>query len=77
MFISTNPATGQAGETYAELSDAEIEVKLATAQRAYRSWRAATVEERTALLQSETAARIAEAQAEMAATSSSSPDEQG
>jgi succinate-semialdehyde dehydrogenase/glutarate-semialdehyde dehydrogenase len=51
MFISTNPATGQAGETYAELSDAEIEVKLATAQRAYRSWRTTAVEERTALLE--------------------------
>jgi DNA-directed RNA polymerase subunit beta' len=44
------------------------------ARKEKESWEA---EERTALLQSEKAARIAEAQAEMAATSSSSPDEQG
>ena len=45
------------------------------ARKEKESWEA---EERTALLQSEKAARIAEAEAEMAATTSSStPDEQG
>lgn len=50
MFTSINPATGEPGETFAALSDAELEGRLAAAAAAFVAWRVTTVAERTALL---------------------------
>jgi len=50
MFTSINPATGEAGERFAELTKDEIEATLAKAHDAFRSWRASDYSERTALL---------------------------
>ena len=51
MFTSINPATGQPGESFAELTADEIEAKLALAQRTWAGWRATSLAERTALLE--------------------------
>ena len=51
MFTSINPATGEAGERFAELTAAEIEAKLAKAHAAYRDWRISDYAARTALLE--------------------------
>jgi succinate-semialdehyde dehydrogenase/glutarate-semialdehyde dehydrogenase len=51
MFTSINPATGEAGETFAELTDDEIEAKVATAHDVYRAWRITDLATRTALLE--------------------------
>jgi len=55
MFTSINPATGEAGDSIAELTAAELEAKVVRATDAYRDWRTVPIEERTALLE-----RIAE-----------------
>ena len=55
MFTSIDPATGAAGQTFAELTDAQVHVRVARAHEAHRAWRRAPLAERTALL-----ARIAD-----------------
>ena len=50
MFKSVNPATGQEIASYAELTPAELEQKLAAAQAAFLRWRRTGIAERTALL---------------------------
>ena len=51
MFTSINPATGEPGDTFAELTADEIEAKVAAAHRAYRTWRTSDIATRTALLE--------------------------
>jgi succinate-semialdehyde dehydrogenase / glutarate-semialdehyde dehydrogenase len=55
MFTSINPATNQPGDSFAELTDAQIEARLGTAHAAFLAWRSTDLAERTALL-----ARIAD-----------------
>jgi len=50
MFTSINPATGSAGESFAELTADEIETRVARAAEAYTGWRATDHETRTQLL---------------------------
>ena len=50
MFTSINPATGAAGESFAELTADEVETSVARAATAYKTWRATDYETRTALL---------------------------
>ena len=50
MFTSRNPATGETGESYAELDAAAIDARLQKAARAYAAWRVSPLEERAALL---------------------------
>ena len=50
MFTSVNPPTGEAGETFAELTAEEIEAKVAAANQAYRAWRTTDLTTRSALL---------------------------
>ncbi|APR54940.1 NAD-dependent succinate-semialdehyde dehydrogenase [Sphingomonas koreensis] len=50
MFTSINPATGEAGATFAALDDDAIEAALTRAEAAFRSWRASDIAQRTALL---------------------------
>jgi succinate-semialdehyde dehydrogenase/glutarate-semialdehyde dehydrogenase len=50
MFQSINPATGDVFAEHPELSDAEVEAKLAKAAAFYREWRATSCDTRTALL---------------------------
>jgi len=50
MFKSVNPATGQEIASYPELTPAELEQKLASAQAAFLRWRRTEIAERTALL---------------------------
>ncbi|QCQ16819.1 NAD-dependent succinate-semialdehyde dehydrogenase [Microbacterium sp. RG1] len=49
-YAVVNPATGEQLATYPALSDAELEQKLAEAERAYRQWRDMPVAERAALV---------------------------
>ena len=52
MAIETvNPATGEQLRTFPELTPAEVEDKLAVAHRTAPSWRAASMAERTSVLQ--------------------------
>jgi len=51
MFTSINPATGEPGASFAELTAGEIEAKVAAAHDAYRAWRISDVATRTALLE--------------------------
>ena len=51
MFTSINPATGEPGESFAELAADEIEAKVAAAHEAYRAWRTTDLATRTALLE--------------------------
>ena len=51
MFTSINPATGEPGESFAELAADEIEAKVAAAREAYRAWRTTDLATRTALLE--------------------------
>ncbi len=46
MFTSQNPATEEILATFPELTDDEIEQKLASAERAFRAWRLTSWEER-------------------------------
>ncbi len=50
MFTSTNPATGETIATWPELTDSELEAKLAASADAYARWRTSRFDERTALL---------------------------
>ncbi|MFV0624107.1 NAD-dependent succinate-semialdehyde dehydrogenase [Sphingomonas sp. ac-8] len=50
MFTSINPATGETVATYPELTDAEVEKKVAAAHAAFRQWRTTDLATRTALL---------------------------
>ncbi|MDB5680023.1 NAD-dependent succinate-semialdehyde dehydrogenase [Sphingomonas bacterium] len=56
MFTSINPATGKPGQSHAELTDAQVEARLAKAADAFLDWRESELDTRTALLR-----RIAEA----------------
>jgi succinate-semialdehyde dehydrogenase/glutarate-semialdehyde dehydrogenase len=47
---SVNPATGEVLARHAELSDAELEARLARAAQTFRTWRRRTYAERAALL---------------------------
>lgn len=49
MFESINPYTGQVIGEYAELSEAETEEKLISAQNAFKTWRKTSFEERAIL----------------------------
>ena len=51
MFQSTNPATGEPGATFAELTAGEVETRLVRATEAFRTWRVSPVAERSALLE--------------------------
>ena len=51
MFTSINPATGEPGESFAELTADEIEAKLVAAHAAYRAWRTTDLATRSALLE--------------------------
>ena len=51
MFTSINPATGEAGDSFAELTSDEIETKVARAEEAFRSWRTTDYATRTDLLE--------------------------
>jgi succinate-semialdehyde dehydrogenase/glutarate-semialdehyde dehydrogenase len=55
MFTSINPATGEPGERFAELTGDEIDMKLQRAHEAFRAWRQTDYTTRTDLLE-----RIAE-----------------
>lgn len=55
MFTSINPATGEPGESFAELTAAETEARVARAHAAWTAWRTTDYATRTALLE-----RIAE-----------------
>ncbi|MBN8816598.1 MAG: NAD-dependent succinate-semialdehyde dehydrogenase [Sphingomonas sp.] len=50
MFTSINPATGQPGQSYAELTDAQVEARLAKAQATFLDWRESDLTTRTTLL---------------------------
>lgn len=50
MFQSINPATGRPGESCPELSDAQVEERVARAAAAYAEWRLSSYEERSDLL---------------------------
>ena len=50
MFTSINPATGEAGDRFAELTIDETEARVARAAAAYKTWRATDYATRTALL---------------------------
>ncbi len=45
-----NPATGEAGQSYPETTDEQIQDVLARSEAAYRSWRTTSKAERTAIL---------------------------
>jgi succinate-semialdehyde dehydrogenase/glutarate-semialdehyde dehydrogenase len=49
-IASVNPATGQTVRTFEELSDAELETRLARADDAFRRWRRTPVAERAAMI---------------------------
>jgi len=51
MFTSINPATGEPGESFAELTADEIETKVTVAHVAYRAWRTTDLATRSALLE--------------------------
>lgn len=50
MFTSTNPTTGETIATHPELTDAELEAKLAASADAFARWRTSPLDERTAML---------------------------
>ncbi|MGY4398645.1 succinate-semialdehyde dehydrogenase/glutarate-semialdehyde dehydrogenase [Sphingomonas sp. UYAg733] len=50
MFTSINPATGEAGESFAELTADEIEARVQRAHDAFHAWRTTDYATRTALL---------------------------
>jgi succinate-semialdehyde dehydrogenase/glutarate-semialdehyde dehydrogenase len=50
MFKSVNPATGETFATYPELTNSELEAKIAKSAAAYRNWRKTSLAERTKLL---------------------------
>lgn len=50
MFTSTNPATGQAGDTFDMMDDAAVEAALKRAQAAFKAWRVSEMQQRVNLL---------------------------
>ena len=50
MFVSKNPATGETGASFPELSAADVDARLDRAVAAFRGWRTTDIAERTALL---------------------------
>ncbi|MBS0478434.1 MAG: NAD-dependent succinate-semialdehyde dehydrogenase [Proteobacteria bacterium] len=50
MFTSINPATGKPGRSYAELTGAQVEGRLAKAQAAFLDWRESELTARATLL---------------------------
>ncbi|MGN6820898.1 MAG: NAD-dependent succinate-semialdehyde dehydrogenase [Sphingomonas sp.] len=50
MFTSINPATGEPGLSHAELTDAQVEARLAKAQEAFLMWRDSDLKDRLTLL---------------------------
>lgn len=50
-YQSINPYTGQTLATFTELTDAQLEAKLAQAYTTYQTWKDTTFAERTALMQ--------------------------
>ena len=52
MITTTNPATGETLDSFPELSEQEIEAKLATADKAFAEWRHSSLDERSAVLTS-------------------------
>lgn len=55
MFTSINPATGKPGQSFAELTDAQVETRVAKAHATFADWRTTDLQTRMALL-----ARIAD-----------------
>jgi succinate-semialdehyde dehydrogenase / glutarate-semialdehyde dehydrogenase len=51
-FHTTNPATGEAGPSFAYQTDAQVEALLATASTAARAWGSASFAERAVVLRS-------------------------
>jgi succinate-semialdehyde dehydrogenase/glutarate-semialdehyde dehydrogenase len=51
MFTSINPATGAPGESFAELTAEELDIRIQRAADAYKTWRATDYATRTALLE--------------------------
>jgi succinate-semialdehyde dehydrogenase/glutarate-semialdehyde dehydrogenase len=50
MFTSINPATGETGQTFAELTDAQVEARVAKAHETYGAWRVTPLKDRVELL---------------------------
>ena len=50
MFTSINPATGQPGRSFAELTDAQVDARLARAHEAFLIWRESDLADRMTLL---------------------------
>lgn len=50
MFTSINPATGEPGLSHAELTDAQIEARVAKAHDAFLAWRDSDLKDRMTLL---------------------------
>lgn len=48
-YQSINPATGDVGQSFAELSDTQLEVAIHTAATCFESWRQASFAERAAI----------------------------
>lgn len=65
-YITENPATGEVEQTFATMSDSDVENVLARADAAYRQWRTTSVEERVRMLRA-TAAAYRDRAAELAA----------
>ncbi|ODU21294.1 MAG: NADP-dependent succinic semialdehyde dehydrogenase [Sphingomonas sp. SCN 67-18] len=51
MFVSKNPATGESGASFEELSASDVDARLDKAVAAFRRWRTTPMAERTALLE--------------------------
>ena len=50
MFTSINPATGEPGQSYAELTEAQVESRVAGAHAAFLDWRTSDPKDRMTLL---------------------------
>ena len=50
MFTSINPATNEPGRSFAELTDAQVEARLAKAHEAFLAWRSSDLADRMTLL---------------------------
>ena len=50
MFTSINPATGQPGQRFAELTDAQVDARLAKAHETFLAWRENGLDDRMTLL---------------------------
>ena len=50
MFTSINPATGEPGQSFAELTEAQVEARVAKAHTAFLDWRTSDPHDRMTLL---------------------------